>query len=108
MQGALNIKKKVPDAILIYMLPPGAQILHERLKGRGTETNEVIAKRMLRAAQEAVCVSQYDYIIVNNDVDECAASLHALIRAQRLRVRSNLPFIRKLTKELTNLSEKGE
>ena len=108
VQGALNIKKKVPDAILIYMLPPGAQILHERLKGRGTETNEVIAKRMLRAAQEAVCVSQYDYIIVNNDVDECAASLHALIRAQRLRVRSNLPFIRKLTKELTNLSEKGE
>ena len=108
VQGALNIKKKVPDAILIYMLPPGAEILHERLKGRGTETNEVIAKRMLRAAQEAVCVSQYDYIIVNNDVDECAASLHALIRAQRLRVRSNLPFIRKLTKELTNLSEKGE
>ena len=108
VQGALNIKKKVPDAILIYMLPPGAEILHERLKGRGTETNEVIAKRMLRAAQEAVCVSQYDYIIVNNDVDECAANLHALIRAQRLRVRSNLPFIRKLTKELTNLSEKGE
>ena len=106
VQGALAIKKKVPDAILIYMLPPGAEILRQRLKGRGTETEEVIAKRMRRAAQEAHSVEEYDYVIVNEEVDECAANLHTLIRAQRQRVRSNLPFIRKLQKELKDLSEK--
>ena len=106
VQGALAIKDKVPDAVLIYMLPPGAETLYQRLKGRGTETDEVIAKRMCRAAQEAHSLEQYEYIIVNDDVDECAANLHTLIRAQRQRVRSNLPFIRKLQEELVDLSEK--
>ena len=106
VQGALNIKKKVPDAVLIYMLPPGAKTLYNRLKGRGTETDEVIAKRMNRAAQEAHYVEQYDYIVVNNDPDECAMSLHTLIRAQRQRVKSNLFFIHKLQDELKDMSEK--
>ena len=106
VQGALNIKKKVPDAVLIYMLPPGAKTLYNRLKGRGTETDEVIAKRMDRAAQEAHYVEQYDYIVVNNDLDECAMSLHTLIRAQRQRVKSNLFFIHKLQDELKDMSEK--
>ena len=106
VQGALNIKKKVPDAILIYMLPPDAKTLYQRLKGRGTETDEVIWKRMRRAAQEALSVGEYDYIIVNDDADECAARLHTLIRAQRQRVRSNLPFIQNLQEELRDLPEK--
>ena len=106
VQGALNIKKKVPDAVLIYMLPPGAETLYKRLRGRGTETDEVIAKRMRRAEQEARNVEQYDYIVINNDVDECAMELHTLIRAQRRRVKSNLPFIHKLQDELKDMSEK--
>ena len=106
VQGALNIKKKVPDAILIYMLPPAAKVLYERLRHRGTETDEVIAKRMKRAAEEAQSVSKYDYIIVNHDADECAAQLDTLIRAQRQSVRSNLPFIEKLQEEFRELSEK--
>jgi guanylate kinase len=104
VEGALNVRKKVPDAILIYMLPPGARVLQERLKGRGTETDEVIARRMKRAGEEAQRVSEYDYIIVNYDVDDCADQLDALIRSQRLRVRSNLPFIAKLQKELKELT----
>lgn len=106
VQGALDIKKKVPGAVLIYMLPPGAEVLYQRLKGRGTETEEVIARRMSRAAQEAEKVEKYDYIVVNDDVDECAARLHALIRSQRQRVRSNLPFIHRLQEELREISEK--
>ena len=106
VQGALNIKKKVPDAILIYMLPPAAKVLYERLRHRGPETDEVIAKRMKRAAEEAQSVSKYDYIIVNRDADECAAQLDTLIRAQRQSVRSNLPFIEKLQEEFRELSEK--
>ncbi len=105
VQGALNVKKKVPDAMLVYMLPPSAKILRNRLEGRGTETAEVINKRMKRAAQESAAVEKYDYIIVNDDADECAARLHTLIRSQRLRVKSNMPFIKKLQKELNDHSE---
>ena len=106
VQGALDIKKKMPDAILIYMLPPSAHILEQRLKGRGTETEDVIRKRINRAAQESRSIVDYDYIIVNDDVDECASRLHSLIRAQRQRVKSNLAFVRRLQEELEDLSEK--
>ena len=108
IQGALNIKKKVPEAILIYMLPPSAKTLKERLTGRGTETEEVILKRMKRAAEEAVGVEQYDYIIVNEDADECAQELNCLIRAQRLRAGSNLSFIRKIQRDLKELTKEGD
>ena len=108
IQGALNIKKKVPEAILIYMLPPSAKTLKERLTGRGTETEEVILKRMKRAAEEAVGVEQYDYIIVNEDADECAQELNCLIRAQRLRAGSNMSFIRKIQRDLKELTKEGD
>ncbi len=105
VQGALNVKKKVPDAMLIYMLPPSAKVLRERLEGRGTESSEVINKRMRRAAEESAAVEKYDYIIINDDADECASRLHTLIRSQRMRVSSSLPYIRKLQKELKEHSE---
>ncbi len=100
VQGALSIREKVPGAVLIYMLPPDEKTLKERLVGRGTESEEVIAKRMSRAAQEAVFAEQYDYIIVNDEVEACARRLHALIRSQRMRAGSNLAFLRKLQNEL--------
>ena len=108
IQGALNIKKKVPEAILIYMLPPSAKTLKERLTGRGTETEEVILKRMKRAAEEAAGDEQYDYIIVNEDADECAQELNCLIRAQRLRASSNMSFIRKIQRDLKELTKEGD
>ena len=73
---------------------------------RGTETEDVIRKRINRAAQESRSIVDYDYIIVNDDVDECASRLHSLIRAQRQRVKSNLAFVRRLQEELEDLSEK--
>ena len=107
-QGALKIKKKLPDAVLIFMLPPCAKTLKERLTGRGTETEDVIRKRLRRAAEEAVEAEKYDYIIVNDDVDECAQRLNSLIRSQRLRTNSNLAFMRALQKDLTKLTQEGE
>ena len=108
VQGALNIKKKVPDAILIYMLPPSAVTLRDRLTGRGTETPDVIRKRMERAAEEAVGVEQYDYIVVNDDADECAQELNSLIRAQRHRTGSNKAFIRMIQEDLKRLTKEGD
>ena len=108
VQGALNIKKKVPDAILIYMLPPSAVTLRDRLTGRGTETPDVIRKRMERAAEEAVGVEEYDYIVVNDDADECAQELNSLIRAQRHRTGSNKAFIRMIQEDLKRLTKEGD
>ena len=108
VQGALAIKEKVPEAVLIYMLPPSAEALRDRLTGRGTETEEVIMKRLKRACEEAKGAEQYDYIIVNDDADECALELNTLIRAQRLRAKSNLPFIRKIRNDLKHITEEGE
>ena len=80
IQGAMQIKKKYPDAILLFVMPPSAQALHQRLTGRETETEEVILRRLKRAAEEAVGIEDYDYIIVNDDLDECVKELHALLQ----------------------------
>lgn len=100
IQGALKVKEKIPDAVLIYMLPPDAKTLKERLTGRGTEKAEVVEGRMKRAVLEAQGIEQYDYVIVNDDVSGCAERLHQLIRSQRLRTGRNLDLIREIRREL--------
>ena len=67
IQGALKVKEKFPDTLLIFVTPPSAKELESRLRGRGTETAEVIEKRLARAGEEAVYMDQYDYILVNDD-----------------------------------------
>lgn len=105
VQGALNIKKMVPDSVLIYMLPPDAATLKQRLTGRGTESEEVISGRLKAAAQEAKSISCYDYVIVNDDADRCADRLHSLICSQRYRTSRNLGFIGEIQKELDSYTD---
>lgn len=81
VQGALQIKEKYPDALLLFVTPPSAGILHDRLASRQTETAEVIAKRMRTAAKEAELMHKYDYIVVNDDLDTCVKDTHEMIRA---------------------------
>ena len=71
IQGAMNIKKLYPEAVLLFITPPTAEELEKRLKGRGTETDEVIAGRLSRASEESIGIGEYDYIIVNDDLDKC-------------------------------------
>jgi len=108
LQGAMAIREKEPSAILIFIMPPSGEVLKDRLTGRGTETPEVIAQRLDRAASEAMAIDRYDYIVVNEDADECAERLHQLIRSQRLRTAVNLPFIEKIQTEMSAFSQKGE
>ena len=68
-QGAFQIKKQFPDAILIFIVPPSAKILHQRLKDRGTETDEQIRNRLKVALIEGKAASEYDYIVVNDDLE---------------------------------------
>ncbi|MBO4213514.1 MAG: guanylate kinase [Lachnospiraceae bacterium] len=79
-QGALKVKAQYPDTLLMFVTPPSADILYERLKGRGTETDEVIAKRMNQANVEAKVIDQYDYLVINDDIDECVTRVHEIIK----------------------------
>ena len=70
VQGALNVKAKNPEALLLFVTPPSAQELKRRLIGRGTETLEVINERMARASEEALLMDRYDYLIINDKLEE--------------------------------------
>lgn len=70
IQGAMKVKEKIPEALLVFVTPPTVAELEKRLKGRGTETDQVIADRLARAGEEAKGMDQYDYILVNDDVEE--------------------------------------
>ena len=79
-QGALKVKKEYPDTLLMFVTPPTADILYDRLKGRGTETDDVIAKRMAQAKVEAEVIDRYDYLVINDDIDECVEHVHEIIK----------------------------
>ncbi|MCR4896892.1 MAG: guanylate kinase [Lachnospiraceae bacterium] len=83
IQGARNIKKIYPDSLLLFVTPPSAAELERRLKGRGTETDDVIAGRLARAAEESLGIDDYDYIVVNDDLDTCVETVDALVEAAR-------------------------
>ena len=80
IQGALKVKKRFPDALLLFVTPPSAEELRKRLVGRGTETLEVINARLARAAEEASGMEAYDYLLVNDDLDRCVEEMHNLIQ----------------------------
>lgn len=83
VQGALKVKERFPDAVLVFVLPPNAEELYKRLKNRGTETEDVIRKRMRRATEEVDVIKKYDYILINDEVEEGVRKLHSLIEAAR-------------------------
>lgn len=83
IQGALNIKKQFPEAVLLFVVPPTADELERRLVGRGTETPEVVTQRLSRAREEAEGITEYDYLIVNDDLDSCVAQMHEIIQSAR-------------------------
>ncbi len=93
IQGALQIRDIFPEAILIFITPPSAEELERRLIGRGTEDAETVRKRLGRAAQESEGMEQYDYLLVNDDIDRCAEELHGVIQAARSRMGNHLEFV---------------
>ncbi len=100
VQGALAVKAKNPEAVLIFITPPSAEELKRRLIGRGTETMEVINNRMKRAAEEAVFMDKYDYLILNDQLDVCVEEIHQLIQREHHRLEMNLDTVAKITEEL--------
>ncbi len=100
IQGALKIKEKFPTALLLFVMPPNAAELKKRLEGRGTETPEVIEKRLERASEEAEGIENYDYIVINDRLEECVEEMHGLILAAHRTPERNGELIREMRKEL--------
>ena len=106
IQGALKVKKAFPDTLLLFVTPPSASELKSRLVGRGTETMDVIRSRMDRACEEAQGMENYDYLIVNDDLDTCVEEMHSIIRAEHRKISRNAEFMEKIKEDLISL--KGE
>ncbi|MNH05944.1 Guanylate kinase [compost metagenome] len=85
-QGAQQIRAKMPQARSIFILPPSKDELGRRLRGRGQDSEDVIAKRMAQAVAEMTHYAEYDYLIVNDDFDLALSDLKTIIRAERLRL----------------------
>ncbi len=79
VQGAMQIIQKLPQAVLIFVAPPDAAELEKRLVGRGTETEDKITKRLRRAVEETEFIREYPYLVINDDADACAGSIHRII-----------------------------
>ena len=100
IQGALKVREKFPDALLLFVTPPSAQELKKRLVNRGTETMDVIEFRMNRAKEEALGMDQYDYLIINDDLQECVEEVHRIIQGEHRRSFRNYAFIEQMKQEL--------
>jgi len=80
-QGALKVKAQYPEAVLIFIVPPNAKELENRLIGRGTEETETIKKRLKRAAEETAFIENYEYIVINDDLEDAVSDIHHIIQA---------------------------
>lgn len=107
IQGALKVREKFPESLLIFVTPPSAQELRRRLIQRGTESAEVITKRLARAAEESEGMEAYDYIVVNDDLETCVDEIHRLVDAARNAPVRRTALVNEIRKELKELA-KGE
>ena len=87
VEGAAQIKKKFPEAVTVMLIPPSLSELEKRLRGRGTEAEEVICSRLARAKEEILLAYDYDYVVVNGDgdIEGCAREIMNIIQSQRSR-----------------------
>ncbi len=99
IQGARKIKKKFPEAVLVFVTAPSMAELKGRLVGRGTESQEVIRQRLARAAKEAEGVEEYDYLLVNDDLEKAVDTLHDIIQSEHHSMKRNLGFIHQVQEQ---------
>ena len=100
VQGALQVKEKYPEALLLFVTPPSARILKERLVGRGTESPEVISQRLAISSKESHLMDKYDYLIINDRLDDAVNKVHQIIQSEHARTNRNTDSIAKMQEEL--------
>ncbi len=108
MQGGMLVKEKYPDALLLFVAPPSAEVLYERLVGRGTESPEEIQKRLDRAVEEVKYMKDYEYIVVNDVLEDSVKQVNQLIQNYHYKSGNCTTFIEKMGKELVDFASSGE
>lgn len=99
-QGALKVKEMLPDTLLMFVTPPDADTLFARLTGRGTEDAATIDKRMNQANKEAEVMNLYDYLVINDTIEESVATVHSIISNEHARISRNDEKIEQLKQQL--------
>ena len=89
-QGAQQVRRLMPGTVSVFVLPPSLEVLEARLKGRGQDSAEVVARRMTAAREEMSHAAEYDYVIINEDFSRAALDLRSIVRAERLKTTSQL------------------
>ena len=93
VNGAKSIREKLPEAVSVFIMPPSFEVLKARLSGRGTESEEIVEKRLKEAMSEISRASEYDYIVVNDDLDTAVNNAVSIILSNRLKLDKNLNVI---------------
>ncbi len=107
IQGAQKVKQQMPEAVLFFVTPPGATELKNRLEKRGTEDADTIRSRLQRGCEEAKGMDQYEYLLVNDDLEKCVETLHGIVQAEHCKTARQQRFVRKMAEEL-QVFMKGE
>ena len=105
VQGAMNVKSQYPNAILIFITTKDVPTLRERLTNRGTETQEVINKRLARAAEEATSMESYEFIVVNDDLDTCVDAVNSIVVSESCKKENVTEFLIDIKNQLESLDK---
>ena len=105
VQGAIDLKKRYPEAVMIFITPPDKKTLEKRLVGRGTESKAQIENRLERAAKEADSMENYDYLIINDEIEKTIEKIHNLIQVQHCLIKYNKEVIDKIKEDLYHKEE---
>ena len=106
-QGALQVKESYPDGVFVFLMPPSLTELRRRIAGRGTETADVIERRLQAAEHEVTLASKYDYVLVNDIIADAVAKVKGIVMAEKCRVRRNAGLIASMQK-FGDISHTGE
>jgi guanylate kinase len=99
VQGALSLKEKIPELVLVFIVPPSLDELKRRLIGRGTETKEVIENRLEQIRREFESMKLYEYVIENDDLKQCAAEFHGIVQAEHKKLIHQTDLVNRITDE---------
>ena len=108
VQGALQVKKCFPDSLLLFVMPPSAEVLQERLVGRGTESEDVIRQRLAISAGESHLMPQYDYLIINDVLEDAVREVHNIIQSEHLATKRNMDTILDMQTQVKLFANGGE
>lgn len=103
VQGAMQIKEKFPDALMVFVIPPSIEVLLKRLRARGTESEEVIARRITQAKTECTYMDRYEYIVINDDLDTAVKEMYSMITSAKYTVSRRRDFIADIIDELKSV-----